>query len=73
MEITHEMLHLENRKFGTATDHYTPTSFIWIIIFFYGAFEYGNGVKFWDLLGQTLNPFVYNSVILYNVIPLKTV
>jgi hypothetical protein len=45
-------------KFCTIKDHNTPTSLMWIIIVFEGAFEHG---LFWNcevMLGQTLNYFV---------------
>jgi hypothetical protein len=32
------------------------TSFIWIIIFFYEAFKYSNGVKFWDYIAINAEP-----------------
>jgi hypothetical protein len=44
------------------------TSFIWIIIFFDGAFEYGTGAKFEIMLEQTPNCSVYNSVKCHNFI-----
>jgi hypothetical protein len=33
-----------------------PTSFIWIIIFFYRAFEHGDDVKFWGYVGINAEP-----------------
>jgi hypothetical protein len=33
-----------------------PTSFVWIIIFFGGAFEYGGGSKFLRYVGANADP-----------------
>jgi hypothetical protein len=44
------------------------TSFIWIIIFFDGAFEYGGISKLWGYVGTNVEYFVWNSVILCSVV-----
>jgi hypothetical protein len=50
--ITREPLHLENLSFTHWKIMYIPRSFIWIIIFFDGAFEYGGGSEFWGYVGR---------------------
>jgi hypothetical protein len=45
VETTHEALHLEKMKLGTAKDMDMPASFILIIIVFGEAFKYGGGAK----------------------------
>jgi hypothetical protein len=46
MGRTHEALHIDKWSFVHWKIMDIPTSFIWIIIFFDGAFEYGGGSKF---------------------------
>jgi hypothetical protein len=43
METTHEILHLDKRSLVQWKIVDMPTSFIWIIIFFNGPSEYGDG------------------------------
>jgi hypothetical protein len=43
MEATHEPLHLDKRSLVKWKIMGMPTSFIWITIFFNGAFEYFDG------------------------------
>jgi hypothetical protein len=43
MATTHEPLHLHKRSFAKRKIMDIPISFIWIIIFFNGAIEYGDG------------------------------
>jgi hypothetical protein len=51
MERTHEPLHLVKWNFVHWKIVDIPTSFIWIIIFFDRALEYGNSLKLWDYVG----------------------
>jgi hypothetical protein len=47
MDRTHEPLHLDKWSSVHWKIIDIPTSFIWIIIFYVGAFEYGGGSNFW--------------------------
>jgi hypothetical protein len=58
MESTHELLYLVKWSFVHWKIMDIPTGFIWIIIFFDGALEYGSISNLWVMLGQTLNYFV---------------
>jgi hypothetical protein len=51
MEKTHELMHLGKWSFVHRKIMDIPTSFIWIIIFFDEAFEYGGISKFWGYVG----------------------
>jgi hypothetical protein len=51
MTTTHEIFHLEKRSLVQWNTMDIPTSYIWIIIFFDRAFEYGGGSKFWGYVG----------------------
>jgi hypothetical protein len=51
MEKTHEPLHLDKWSFVHWRITNIPTSFIWIIIFFHGALEYGCISKLWGYAG----------------------
>jgi hypothetical protein len=46
METTNGLLHLRQIKFGAEKIINVPTSFICIIVLFYGAFKYGECAKF---------------------------
>jgi hypothetical protein len=52
MESTHEPLHLDKLSFERRQIIDIPTSFIWIIIFLDGAFEYGGISKLWGYVGK---------------------
>jgi hypothetical protein len=51
MATTHEPLHLGKRSFVQWKIVKIPKSFIWIIILFDGAFEYGGISKLWGYIG----------------------
>jgi hypothetical protein len=70
METTNKLLDLDRWSFVQWKMMEIPKSFIWTIIFSGGAFKYGGGSNFEVILGQTLNHFVQDSVILCNAIPL---
>jgi hypothetical protein len=57
MEITHEPLQLDKLRFVQWEIMDILTSFIWTIIFFHGAFEYGGGPKFWGYVGTDAELF----------------
>jgi hypothetical protein len=52
METTHDLLHLDKRSLVQWNIVDVPTSFIWIISFFDGAFEYGGGSTSWGYAGE---------------------
>jgi hypothetical protein len=54
MATTHGLLHWDKQSFIQWKIVDVPTSFIWIIIFFNGSVEYGDGGIF-KLLWQTQN------------------
>jgi hypothetical protein len=56
METTHEPLHLD--KWGSIQWKIMDIliSFIWNIMFFGTAFEYGGGSKFWGYVGTNAEP-----------------
>jgi len=56
MERTHEPLHLDVWSSVHWKIMDIPTSFIWIIIFFDGDFEYGGGSTFWGYVGTNAGP-----------------
>jgi hypothetical protein len=59
MERTNELLHYDKLSCVHRKIMDIPTSFIWIIILFDGAFEYGAVFRNYEVkLGQTLNYFV---------------
>jgi hypothetical protein len=51
MERTHEPLHFVKCSFVRRKIMEKPTSFIWIIIFFNRALEYGDISKLWGYVG----------------------
>jgi hypothetical protein len=51
MERTHKLLHLDKWSFVHWKVVVIPTRFIWIIILFDGAFEYGGISKVWGYPG----------------------
>jgi hypothetical protein len=51
MDRTPETLHLVKWSFVHLKIMDIPTSFIWVIIFFKGAFEYGGISKLWSYVG----------------------
>jgi hypothetical protein len=62
MDRTHKPLHLDIVRWNIMD---IPTSFIWIIIFFDGDFEYGVGSAFWGYVGtnaELLGVEFYNFV-----------
>jgi hypothetical protein len=56
LEITHEPLNLNKWIFVQWKIMEIPTSFTWIIIFLDGAFECGDGGKFWGYIGTNAEP-----------------
>jgi hypothetical protein len=52
MGSTHELSHLDNWSSVPWKIMDVPTSFVWTIIFFDGAFEYGGISKFWAYVGS---------------------
>jgi hypothetical protein len=57
MEINNELLHLNKLSFLHRKIIDIPTSFIWIVIFFSGAFQYGGISKLWGYVGTTAERF----------------
>jgi hypothetical protein len=60
MKTAHEPLYLDKWSFVQWKIMDIPTSFTWIVIFFDRAFEYGGGLNFEVMLGQTLYHFLHN-------------
>jgi hypothetical protein len=56
METTHELMHLDKWSFVQWKVMDITASFVWIFIFFHGAFEYGDGAKFWGYVGANSKP-----------------
>jgi hypothetical protein len=56
LNTTHEPLYLDKWSFVWWKIMDIPTTFIWIVIFFDGAFEYGGRSKFWGYIGPNAEP-----------------
>jgi hypothetical protein len=56
METAHEPLHLDKLSLVQWKIMDISTNFIWIIIFFGGAFQYGDGAIFWRYVGTNAEP-----------------
>jgi hypothetical protein len=56
VDITHEPLHLDKLSFVQWTIVDMPTGFMWITTFLDGAFEYGDGSKFWGYVWSNAEP-----------------